>query len=159
MFRLHNVEFSQLIRRGKCPRSFLPGLIVPLFRFSVFHQVHYQTIPCSSCPEYWLPHSRTQYTALTEQSCTSASRQYLSNFPMMLSRSYSTLICICITGYGPSHLCEYFPPFLACLRLFSNNTLSPTLTFVDDTCRQSKSRFCFPVPFLCFSQQLREFLL
>ena len=49
--------------------------------------------------------------------------------------------------YGPSHLCENFPPFLSCLRLFSNNTLSPTLTFVADRCRRSKSRFCFSCVF------------
>ena len=104
MFRLHNVEFSQLICRAKCPRSFFSGLIVPLLQSSIFHQVHYQTVPCRSFQEHWLPYSRTQYTALTEQSCTSASRQYSLNFPMMLSRSYSTLyqykvLAICVKTF------------------------------------------------------------
>ena len=151
MFWLHNEEFSQLIRREKCP-SFFSGLSFPLLQSSVFHEVHCQTVPCISFQEHWFPHSRIQHTVLTELCFC------FKTIPFELSNDANSIWSNALTVYGPSHLYENFPPFL-CLRLFSNNTLSPTLTFVGDRCRRSKSRICFSCAFLCFFQQLRECLL
>ena len=70
--------------------------------------------------------------------------------PFQVSNDFKHFLFNASTVYGPSHLYENFQPFLSCLRLFSNNTLSPTLTFVEDRCQESKSHFCFSCAFFMF---------
>ena len=133
MFWLHNEEFSQLIRRKNV--RFFSGLIFPLLQSSVFHQVHCQTVPCSSFQEHWFPHSRIQHTVLTELYFC------FKTIPFELSNDANNIWSNALTVYGPSDLFENFTPFL-CLRLFSNGDT--------ERCRRSKSRFCFSCAFLCF---------
>ena len=126
-------------------QKFFPGLIAPLLQSSVFHQVHYQTVPCSSCQEHWLPNSRIQYGI-------NRAELYFcfKTIPFELSNDVNPFLFNALTVYGPSHLSENFPPFLSSLRLLPNNTLSPTLAFVKDRCRRSKSHFCFSCAFFIF---------
>ena len=71
----------------------------------------------------------------------------LKTISFELSNDAKPFLFDALTVYGTSHLYENFVPFLSCLHLLSNNTLSSTLTFVEDRWQQSKSRFCFLVPF------------
>ena len=146
MFRLHNVELSQLIRWAKCPRNFFPALIVPLLQSSVFHQVHYQTVPLQ-----FLSGALASSFAYSIYGFNRAELCFcFKTIPVELSCGANPFLFNALTVYDPSHQYENFPPFLSCLRLFFNNTLSPTLTFVEDRCRQSKSRFCFSCAFFMF---------
>ena len=70
--------------------------------------------------------------------------------PFELSSDAKPFLFNALTVHGPSHLYENFPPFISCLRLFSNDALSPNLTFVEDRFRRSKLHFSFSCAFFMF---------